>query len=271
VRFIPRRRDIPVESDIDLEGSTDRGELTLTTYNVWNDSRHAEQRYLAIARLLCGREPDVMVFQEVTQAALDMLLAQQWVRDNYARASVVGRDAGNYGMLLLSRVPVSRVTYTRLPSRQSRGFMQAELAVNGCPTGLCCIHLDSGKSSARLRGWQLRRIFRAVGTVEDAVVLGDFNMRDSENARIAAPYRDVWPTLRPDDHGFTEDTAINLMRYDMKNKHRQVRFDRVLLKGRRWTPARIELLGTEPIAPESPRVFPSDHFGVECLLRARNP
>jgi endonuclease/exonuclease/phosphatase family metal-dependent hydrolase len=271
VRFFPRRRDIPIESDIDLPRSADRGELTLTTYNIWNDSKHAEQRYLSIARLLCRREPDVMVFQEVTPAALDILLAQQWIRDAYARASVVGGGAGNYGMLLLSRVPVSKVTYTRLPSRQSRGFLQAELAVKGCPTVVCCIHLDSGKSSARLRGWQLRRIFRALGTVQDAVVLGDFNMRDNENARIATPYRDVWPTLRPDDDGFTEDTSINLMRYDMKDKHRQVRFDRVLVKGRRWTPTHIELLGTEPIAPEWPRVFPSDHFGVECLLRVRNP
>ena len=97
------------------------------------------------------------------------------------------------------------------------------------------MHLDSGKSSSRLRGWQLRRIFGALKTAEDAVVLGDFNMRDAENSRIGAPYRDVWPALRPGEDGFTEDTSINLMRYDMKDKHRHVRFDRVLLKGRRWT------------------------------------
>ena len=98
-------------------------------------------------------------------------------------------------------------------------------------TVVCCLHLDSGKSSSRLRSWQLRRIFSALKTVEDAVLLGDFNMRDAENARIAVPYCDVWPALRPDDDGFTEDTAINHMRYDMKNKSRQVRFDRVLRQG----------------------------------------
>jgi hypothetical protein len=96
-------------------------------------------------------------------------------------------------------------------------------------------------------------------------------MRDSENSRIAAPYCDVWPALRPAEDGYTEDTSINLMRYDMKDKHRHVRFDRILLKSRQWTAARIELIGTSPIDPELPRVFPSDHFGVECLLRARNP
>ena len=217
------------------------------------------------------RTPDIMVFQEVTPAALDVLLAQPWVRRRYLRVAVVGGEVGNYGMLLLSRVPISGATYTRLPSRQQRGFLQANLQLNGTQTVVCCIHLDSGKSSARLRGWQLRRIFRGLRTVKDAVVLGDFNMRDTENSRIGWPFHDVWPQLRPDEDGFTEDTSINLMRYDMKDKHRHVRFDRVLLKGDRWTATDIELLGTEPIAADMPRVFPSDHFGVECVLTGRNP
>lgn len=131
---------------------------------------------------------------------------------------------------------------------------------------VCCLHLDSGKASARLRGWQLRRIFRAQKPADDAVLLGDFNMRDAENERISPPYCDIWPTVRPNDPGFTEDTSINLMRFDARNKKRQVRFDRVLLKGTRWRAESIALLGTKPISPELPRVFPSDHFGVDCRL-----
>ena len=258
-------------TDTEAAGQVDRDALTLSTYNIWFDSKHAEQRYIAIADLLSTRTPDIMLFQEVTPAALDVLLAQPWVRGGYLRAAVVGDDVGNYGMLLLSRLPISGATYTRLPTRQQRGFLRVEFTVNGSQLVVCCIHLDSGKSSSRLRAWQLRRIFGALKTAEDAVVLGDFNLRDNENSRIGAPYCDVWPTLRPDEDGFTEDTSINLMRYDMKDKHRHVRFDRVLLKGRQWAAAEIELLGTAPIAAELPRVFPSDHFGVECRLTSRNP
>ena len=195
-----------------------------------------------------------------------MFIDQPWVRDGYLRISAVGGDTGNYGMLVLSRVPVARAAYTRLPTRQSRGFLEAELAIDGARTMICCVHLDSGKSSVRLRGWQLRRIFRSQSMADDSVVLGDFNMRDAENDRIAAPYCDVWPALRPDEPGFTEDTSINHMRYDARNKKRHVRFDRVLIKGNRWCAMDIELLGTEPISPELPRVFPSDHFGVACRL-----
>lgn len=131
---------------------------------------------------------------------------------------------------------------------------------------VCCLHLDSGKSSVRLRVWQLLRIFRAQKKAEDAVLVGDFNMRDCENGRITAPHCDIWPALRPHDLSYTEDTSINLMRLDARNKNRQVRFDRVPLKGTRWRAASIELLGMRPISPDLPRVFPSDHFGVACRL-----
>jgi tyrosyl-DNA phosphodiesterase 2 len=280
VRLLRRRRRVPVKAfdaaagawvDVETAESVDRDALTLSTYNVWFDSLHAERRHLAIADLLSTRTPDIMAFQEATPAALELFLGQPWVRDGYRCVTVVGHEVGNYGLLLLSRLPISRASYTRLPTRQRRGFLQAEISVNGRPLVVCCIHLDSGKSSARLRGWQFDRIFGALKTAEDAVVLGDFNMRDPENSRIAAPYCDVWPALRPGENGFTEDTSINLMRYDMKDKHRHVRFDRVLLKGDRWTATGIELMGTSPITAELPRVFPSDHFGLECRLTSRNP
>ncbi len=242
----------------------------MATYNVWFDPFHAEQRYLAIAELLSRRAPDVMVFQEVTPAALDVLLAQPWIRDGYMRAAVAGRHVGNYGMLMLSRLPVDRVIYCRLPSRLDRGFLRADFVINGAPVVICGVHLDSGKASSSLRARQLKTLFREVQATEDAVLLGDFNMRDDENARIVDPFRDVWPMLRANDDGFTEDTAINHMRFDMKNKTRQVRFDRVLVKLSRWSAMNIDLLGTQPISDEKPRVFPSDHFGVVCRLRARN-
>ena len=271
----PRRRSVPVETldvntnrwtVIDAAAAVDRDELTVSTFNIWFNTFFADQRYRAIAQLLSRDMPDVMVFQEVTPAPLAVFLAQPWIREHYRCAAVTGGDLGSYGMLMLSRLPIRRVTYTRLTTRLARGFLQAELAINGSPLVICAVHLESGKSAAWWRAWQLRRIFRALKTVDNAVILGDFNMRDDENGRIGAPYCDLWPALRPHDDGFTEDTSINLMRLDSKNKRRQVRFDRVLLKGPRWSGASIDLLGTEPISSAHPRVFPSDHFGLQCRL-----
>jgi tyrosyl-DNA phosphodiesterase 2 len=273
-----RRRGIPVGvfdattkrwNDVDGGGAVHREELTLTTFNIWFDEYFAAQRYLAIGELLSRNMPDVMVFQEVTPAALKIFLAQPWIREHYLRAAATGPEYGNYGLLMLSRVPLDRVTYTPLATRMARGMLGAEVTVNGNPLVIAALHLESGKASSRLRARQLGRVFRTLRRTDGAVVLGDFNMRDDENDRIEAAYTDLWPALRPRDDGFTEDTSINLMRLDSKDKHRQVRFDRVLLKGDRWTAVGIELLGTEPISTAHPRVFPSDHFGVECHLKPR--
>lgn len=270
-----RQHGVPIEAfdesrhrwtKVDAGGDVDRDELTLTTFNIWFDEYFEDLRHRSIAELLCRDMPDVMVFQEVTPAALDVFSAQPWIRAHYRRVAVVNADLGNYGMLMLSRLPIDRATYTRLPTRLARGFLAAEFTINGVAVVICSIHLESGKASVELRARQLGRVLRALSGSDDAVVLGDFNMRDTENEQIGPPYVDVWPALRPDDDGFTEDTSINLMRLDSKNKHRQVRFDRVLLKGNAWTAKSIDLLGTEPISSTSPRVFPSDHFGVRCHL-----
>jgi tyrosyl-DNA phosphodiesterase 2 len=242
-----------------------RHELTIATFNVWFDEFHAMARYQAIADVLEREAPDVMVFQEITSPALDVLLGQGWIRQRYVRAAVVGRRTGNYGHLMLARVPIRRAVYVRLPTEAARGVLRAEVDVGGQPLVVESVHLDSGKASAGLRERQLRTVFRDLDRVPDAVLLGDFNMRDDENSLVTPPFEDVWPRLRPDEPGYTEDTSINLMRLDSTGKERQVRFDRVLTKGG-WRATRIDLLGTEPISSTSPRVFPSDHFGVVCRV-----
>ena len=105
----------------------------LATFNIWFSDSHAEERYRAIADLLLRDMPDVMVFQEVTPAALDGLAGPTVDPGRYRRAEVTGGDLGNYGMLMLSRLPIAGVTYTRLPTRLARGFLTAELDIGGSP------------------------------------------------------------------------------------------------------------------------------------------
>jgi endonuclease/exonuclease/phosphatase family metal-dependent hydrolase len=244
-------------------------QLTVATFNIWFNDLYAQQRYAAIAGILSRVLPDVMVFQEVTEAALEVFLAQPWIRSDYRRTAFAGDRVGHYGMLVLSRLPIRRSTYTRLPTRLARGYLTIELTVNGIEQTIASVHLESGKKAQRLRARQLSSLSRAFRDDDNVLLLGDFNLRDHENHLLDPQYRDVWPTLRPEEPGFTEDTSINHMRYDMKNKHRQVRFDRVLVKGSAWEARDIELLGREPISPSLPRIFPSDHFGVLCRLVAR--
>jgi len=269
------RRNVPVGrfdvttnkwADVTVDADSTRDDLTLATYNIWLSGHHSDERYGAIAQMLSEHSPDVVVFQEVTPRALAAFLAQPWIRERYYRAAVTGNEFGDYGQLILSRLPISRVTYTHLPTSIGRGLLQAELTVNGRALAICSVHLESGRRASRLRARQVDRVFSAVGAAEDVVLCGDFNMRDDEDGRIPNSYVDAWPTLHPNEEGFTEDTSVNLMLLDSKKKNRRVRFDRVLIKGDGWTPALIRLLGTEPVSSTLPRVFPSDHFGLLCRV-----
>ena len=179
INLIRRRRiEVPVGRfdadadcwrDLDDGGSAERDALTVTTFNIWFDDLHREQRYRAIAALLSRELPDVMVFQEVTEAALEVFLAQPWVRKHYCRAAVVGD--GHYGMLMLSRLPVRRCTYTRLPTRLARGYLTAECTVNGHDQKIVSVHLESGKKGRQLRARQLSRLFRAFRADDNVVLL----------------------------------------------------------------------------------------------------
>jgi endonuclease/exonuclease/phosphatase family metal-dependent hydrolase len=118
------------------------------------------------------------------------------------------------------------------------------------------------------RADQLAEIFprlRALGP--DAVLTGDFNFCSSslaENANLDPGFVDLWPALRGGAPGYTEDTGVNTMLANKDGGDKTVRYDRILLRsaGGVWKPRSIELLGTSPIAPASPDVFPSDHFGL---------
>ncbi|MEH3139724.1 MAG: endonuclease/exonuclease/phosphatase family protein [Mycobacterium kyogaense] len=257
-----RQRWVAVETSPSVE----RDDVTFATFNVWFGDYHATARYQAIADLLEMHTPDVIALQEMTPVALEVFLAQPWIRLHYVRVAATGEDFGRYGLVILSRLPVSHAVYTHLPRSVGRGLLQANLTINGRTLTICSLHLASGKTASELRARQLATVLRTVDTAENAVLLGDFNLRTAEALTLPASLRDAWLTLHPSDEGFTEDTSINLMLSDKKNKRRQERFDRVLVKGDRWAPAHIQLLGTGPISPTLPRVFPSDHFGLLCRL-----
>ena len=145
-----------------MTGQAFPDELTLATFNIWFSDFHADERYRAIADLLSRNMPDVMVFQEVTPAALAVFVAQPWIRMRYCRAEVTGDDVGNYGMLMLSRLPINNVTYTPLPNAAGRGFLTAELDAGGSPLTIVGAHLESGREASPLRARQLGQIFRTL-------------------------------------------------------------------------------------------------------------
>ena len=253
-----------------------RDTLTLATFNIWFDDYFAMERHQAIADILELHRPDFIALQEVTYTSLNLFLSQKWIQQEYFTTDFDGSTFSDYGVLLPSRIPPEVVKLIRLPSFMGRDLLTIQININGSTLSVAAVHLESMRSSSDIRGDQLETIFKTLKTVPNAVIMGDFNFCATwpdENDRIDLSYGDLWEVLRGDEPGYTEDTSINHMRYQIKGKHKQVRFDRILLKtanyGPGWTASSIELLGTRPISSEYPDVFPSDHFGLICRITRR--
>eukprot|EP01044_Picomonas_judraskeda_P014376 COSAG03_NODE_2275_length_2925_cov_2.778839_2_plen_287_part_00 len=215
--------------------------------------------------------------------------------------------------------PDARVV--EIPSYMGRRCLYTDVTVrSGWRVRLATVHLESTGSQGPVRKAQLDAIFPALkgepwssGAEQSkstpglllpdiAVLTGDFNLCacSEENSTVAREpgVTDLWPTLEAGP-GWTENTAINEMRFAAKRQHKQVRFDRVLLLGHpgggapaadgetaasEWRGTRVALLGTAPLASATrsegrdllettsedtmrpggadARVWPSDHFGL---------
>ncbi len=240
-------------------------EITVVTYNTWFGRFYFEERMEALIDELAGCDADVIALQEVTRPLLDMLAREPWVRDRYWLSDVGGTTFTDYGVVLLSRLPAERIELHELPSYMNRAALVAHLPVGA----MCTVHLESNRGNHDMRCAQLQTLFEILEPESNAIVMGDFNFAPPwpENDLIDPRYIDLWPHLRPNDPGYTEDTAINLMRKQVTEKDKQVRFDRILLRSARGDlePKQIDLLGTTAISLD-PAIFPSDHFGLRARL-----
>lgn len=243
--------------------------LRVMTMNVWFGDLEWERRCDAVLAMIARHRPHLVGLQEVTERFLQRALAHPAVRE-YAVSDAWGPTLGSYGVWLLSRLPLARLTLTDLPTNMGRRLLAADVALAGGPLRFATVHLESLSDYALARAAQLKKIFPALATAPEAILCGDFNFHDGarfETAALDPAYLDLWPARHPAHPGFTEDTEVNWMRLDLKARDEQVRLDRVLLRSPRWVVEEMRRLGKDPVAPELPRVFPSDHFGLLAELR----
>ena len=105
---------------------------------------------------------------------------------------------------------------------------------------------------------QLALIYPILRRAENALLVGDFNFCsswDDEEESIEPDFRDLWPLLRGDDPGYTQDTDVNVMRRHVEREIKQVRFDCILYRGSgaAWRPISIchRSLENRPVMVES--------------------
>lgn len=167
------------------------------------------------------------------------------------------------------------------------------------------VHLES-LGNPDLRAQQLEISNRVLKSSTSAILCGDFNFCSYRNyskrvtilensylpTRLPG-YVDIWEEIYPasvdrdrqlpsteeirtgaasqadtiTDPGFTFDSETNPMLYN----YEQMRYDRIMLRSRRWQAIDIQILGRDPIFFDSiggnPIAVPSDHYGLVTTMQ----
>jgi poly(A) polymerase len=246
------------------------GGLVVVSWNVLFDRFPATayepaRRWAALRAQLAESGADLIGLQEATPAFLEALLAEPWVRERYRISDVDGGTLDPYGQLLLSRRPLRWLGQRRLS--RSKRLLLAGLTVGGRPLTAAVVHLTSDlHADAPLRrAAQLAALGEQLGG-GDALVMGDFNLDETEHQPTLAALEDAWTAARPDDPGFTFDPATNDLARAISRRPRRRRLDRVLLRAPSLAPIAVDRLGLEALGEGSPRLFCSDHYGVRARL-----
>ncbi|MCA9688911.1 MAG: endonuclease/exonuclease/phosphatase family protein [Myxococcales bacterium] len=238
--------------------------LGLVTWNVWFDRRERSRRRRALWREIEALDPDVICLQEATPEHVEgpeVAAARArgyWISD----AALV-----DYDVVTLARLPARERVRVPLPSMMGRSLLVTRLAVDP-PLTIATVHLESTAAMTELRVRQLELICEALADEPCVALVGDMNFPPGDRPE-AAPlvgWRDAWAELRPDEPGYTVDSHVNEMRFVSTGRHKQVRIDRVFLRGDGWRVASIERLGVTAL-PDDPLTFPSDHFGLYAELQ----
>ena len=238
--------------------------------NVWFGDHHQRVRWTELFRLLENLGPDVIAFQEVTAAFVEQLSNEAWVAP-YQWVDDGGPGLGQYGVAVLSRIPIVSAGLVPLPSNMGRSLLHIDVEAGDRLFTIATAHLESYQKNAECRAQQLETIREALRDSPHGVLCGDLNFCATwqvENDRLDRRYQDLWSELRPDEAGFTVDPGRNRMLSD--DSMPPVRFDRILLfsAGSYWRGTSIDMIGTESL-PGLPTLYPSEHFGLVATLARR--
>lgn len=232
--------------------------LKVVTQNLWFDAHQRPERMQGHVHQWQQAQADIIAVQEATLACLRPLLQSDWLLQNFW-TSVQLDDPQWQGVAVFSRIEPQRTWMTPLPGQMGRRLLQLDFP----DLRLAVVHLESTSQGAEVRREQILASTCELARAPQVLWVGDFNMDTDypENRALPADFVDLWPQLHPNLPGWTQDTDINTMMFKHFRKVKQVRYDRMLLRGSAWRPVQIDMLGRLALAPD---LFASDHFGL-CL------
>ena len=297
--------------------STNNKNFTIATWNIWgsehfNKMSMIQKRIKYIINILINEDIDIVCMQEVSKYIIDKLCANKIIRKKYCMSSIkqpwratkvdvhgseYNDNEPNCWTFILSKYPVNKSSHIVLSSEmidfscvvaniQNMTIVNLHLQSGGLGSGM---DAKNGKKYHKCRIDQMKHIKKYVAENYDknnVIYLGDFNFDLNENklfpesSIIQKGLKDAW--LINTDIGSTENTYINTMRYNIKQVHKNYRYDGMLYKSDLYRSSESKIFANKKIFEIPPSKFtkntskkaivlnknkkidwfPSDHFGV---------
>jgi endonuclease/exonuclease/phosphatase family metal-dependent hydrolase len=177
-----------------------------------------------VAAVINSEHPDLVGLQEVdrgvtrTQRIDEIAELAKLTRMEYAFAFNLHYQGGQYGVAILSRFPIRATDhrlYLNTREAERRGFIRAEVEINGRVMNFVTTHLDYQYDDGRL--FEAQQLLAALRDVKGPmIIVGDFNDSPSGRAYQLMRYRfdDAWISSRGTDEGFSYPTDKPSKRID---------------------------------------------------------
>ncbi len=177
-----------------------------------------------VAGVINAQHPDLVGLQEVdrgvtrTQRIDEIVELSKLTRMDYAFAFNLHYQGGQYGVAILSRFPITATDhrlYQNTREAERRGFIRAEVSVDGRVLNFVTTHLDYQYEDGRL--FEAQQLLNALKDVQGPlVIVGDFNDIPAGRAYQLMRYQfgDAWIESRSTDEGFSYPTDKPAKRID---------------------------------------------------------
>jgi exonuclease III len=316
--------DYELKEDYNINVPNEFKILTYNIWGLFNETdneqknkfikKTIEMRMVEVSKEILKNDPDIICFQEMTDITYKILdkeighIYQYKYEKNFSHQKLKINRNRDVEVCIFSKYPVKNIKLYGLMGNQkyNDSLIIAEfpnLIIFNC-------YLQSGSKYSpgqedyyqhysRCRVDQLKEIKKIINSYleidknKPIILMGDFNFHLDGNKdewieinEINNFMEDSWKKNNHSNNGFTENTDINRMRWNLKFHEKKVRYDGILFKNLKSQESKI--IGNNPIklniedtsnfikyvlknnvnlkySPEDNNcleLFPSDHFGV---------
>ncbi|MFH2037997.1 MAG: endonuclease/exonuclease/phosphatase family protein [Chloroflexota bacterium] len=176
--------------------------LKIMTYNIQQgNDNNGQQSYLRQLALIQKVKPDILALQESdsTRISLNNVDYVRYFADKLGYRMYYGPTTitGSYGTAILSRFPLKNThTIFSFSDQDENGTAEVQFEVDGKLFNLYNVHPD-GSDEAMLA--IAKMLLKCTVNQENVIILGDFNMRDTEESYqlIDSVYTNSWMSVYP--------------------------------------------------------------------------